>query len=73
MFECDLALIAQCSQGPVLLTDEATLLADHAIDASTAQETAGKDRISISCAIYFSTSTVLVVLLYLSMNSADMS
>ncbi|KAF3006728.1 hypothetical protein E8E13_009532 [Curvularia kusanoi] len=31
------------TKGSVLLTDEATLLADHMIDASTAQETAGKD------------------------------
>ena len=39
------SLIAQYNQRPVLLTDEATLLADHMIDASTAQETAGKDTI----------------------------
>ena len=33
------------NKGSVLLTDEATLLADHEIDASIAQETAGKDTI----------------------------
>lgn len=34
---------AKCTHSSVLLTDEATLLADHEIDASIAQETAGKD------------------------------
>lgn len=57
------SLIAQYNQRPVLLTDEATLLADHKIDASTAQETAGKDTIFDTAALLLANIVLMFNLL----------
>lgn len=63
-------------EGPVLLTDEATLLAGQMIDASTAQETAGKNTTFDISRDLSSTSQVFAVLVSLgyslNTNTADM-